>query len=299
MRQALVERVQKILGDAGWVSCSYHGCFDIAAKKGNLMLIKVLSNIDALQAEGAKNLKIISANLSASMLLIGESTNRERLGKGIVYERFGLPAVRLETFERLIAEGMFPTIYRDRGGLYVRIDRELLREARNKRDLSQRELAEAVGINKKAIYEHERAQLRMTMAIAERLEAVLKSRITDRINLFAETAAPATSSPKDRLEAAVGRDLAALGFRTDFVGAAPFDLFARERVLLLTDIETNRKAMLRRAKPLKNFINTVQKPAVLITERARDEELLGIPVLERKELKELGTKELIKIAKRR
>ncbi len=41
----------------------------------------------------------------------------------------------------------------------------------------------------------------------------------------------------------------------------------------------------------------VKKPAVLITEKAKDEEIKGIPVIERKKLKEMDKKELIKKAK--
>ncbi len=55
--------------------------------------------------------------------------------------------------------------------------------------------------------------------------------------------------------------------------------------------------MIKHAASLKDFINVVKKPAVLITEKAKDEEIKGIPVIERKKLKEMDKKELIKKAK--
>jgi predicted transcriptional regulator len=52
----------------------------------------------------------------------------------------------------MISQEIFPKIYRNRGGLYVEIDQEILRSTRKQKGLTQRELAEMVGINKKVIY---------------------------------------------------------------------------------------------------------------------------------------------------
>jgi len=291
------QQAQSFLEDNDYVICEYRGCFDIAAKKNVLLLLKTLLNVDSFQREQAKNLKIISNNLDAHPMLIGIQTTREKLERGIVYERFDLPTVSLKTFEDLVYNSIFPRIYRDRGGLYVEIDSQVLREVRKRKGFTQKELAEAVGINKKVIYEHEKKQLRMFLSIAERLEQILNRKIIKPVNMFKEY--EEHGYPKDRLENRIGRDLKRLGFETDFVKQAPLDVFAKEKTLIISDIEMKRKKMIKHAADLKDFINVVKKPAVFITEKVKEEELLGISIVEREELEEFeDSKELIKRAKK-
>lgn len=290
------QEVQKFLEKSDYVTYEYHGCFDIAARKDILLLLKILLNIDAFQNEQAKNLKIISNNLDAYPLLIGIQTNREKLKRGIVYERFEMPTVSLQTFENLICNNIFPRIYRDKGGLYVEIDSEILKETRKRKNFTQRELAEAVGINKKVIYEHEKKQLRMLLNIAERIEHILSEKIIQPADIFKRY--EEHGYPKDNLEKNVGKNLQNLGFRTDFVKQAPLDVFAREKALIISDVEANKRKIMRRAVYLKDFIDVVKRPAILITEKSKEEEISGIPVIERRELEGLDRKELIKRAKK-
>lgn len=292
----LKQEVQRFLEKSDYVTCEYKGCFDIAAKKDTLLLLKILLNIDGFQREQAKNLKIVSNNLDAHPFLIGIQTNREKLQPGIVYERFETPTVSLKTFEDLVVNSIFPTIYRDKGGLYVEIDSTVLREVRKKKNLSQRELAEAIGINKKVIYEHEKKQLRMLLEIAESLEKVLNQKIIKPIDVFKRY--EEHGYPKDYIERGIRKNLEKLGFKTDFVKQAPLDVFAKEKKLVLSNIEVNRRKMIRHAANLKNFINLVKKPAFIITENAKDEEIMGIPLIERKKLEEMDKKELIKKAEK-
>ena len=280
-----------------YATVAYHGCFDVAAKKEILLLLKTLYNIDSFQKEQARNLKIISNNLDAHPLIVGTHTRRESLKSGVVYERFELPTVSLETFEDLIVNGIFPKIYRDRGGMYVQVDSEVLKEARTNRGMTQRELAEAVGINKKVIYEHEKKQLRMLLEIAQRLEKILENKIITPAEVFKKYEEHGV--PKDELEKSIEIHLKKLGFKTDFVKQAPFDVFAKEKSMIISDIENNRRKMKKRVISLKAFVNIVKKPTVLITERTKEDQILGIPVVQRKELEGYQTgKELIKKAKR-
>jgi predicted transcriptional regulator len=100
------------------------------------------------------------------------------------------------------------------------------------------------------------------------------------------------------MERSIGRNLQRLGFKIDFVKQSPLDVFAKEKALIVSDIEIDKRKMKKRAADLKDFINIVKKPALLITEKAKNEELLGIPLIERKELEDIEGKELIKRAKK-
>jgi putative transcriptional regulator len=287
----------KILEKSDYTTSEFRGCFDIAAKKDTILLIKTLLNVDSFQKEQAKNLKIVSNNLDAYPLLVGVHTRVEKLKDGIVFERYELPTVSLKTFEDLIYNSIFPKIYRDRGGLYVEIDSKILRERRKNKGLTQRELAEAVGINKKSIYEHEKKQLRMVLDIAERLERILDEKITKHAIVFKTY--QAIGGPKNKMEKSVGKSLQKIGLETRFVGQAPLDVFAKKDALVISDIEPKTRRMMRRAVFLKDFIKVVNKPAVFITEKSKKDEVSGIPVIERKDLKDIESeKELLKIAKK-
>jgi putative transcriptional regulator len=290
------QQVQNFLEENDYATCEYKGCFDIAAQKNVLLLLKTLMNVDSFQQEQARNLKIISNNLDAHPMIIGIQTRREKLKPGIVYERYDMPTVSLKTFEDLICNSIYPKIYRDRGGLYVEIDSDVLKDSRKRKGMTQRELAEAVGINKKAIYEHEKKQLRMLLTIAEKLEQILNKKIIKPTEVFKKY--DEHGYPKDRMEKAVGKNLERIGFKTDFVKQSPFDVFAKEKSLVISDIEMNRKKMIKHAADLKDFITVVKKPAVFITKDFKEEEIHGIPVIKKKELEEIDKKELIKKAKK-
>jgi putative transcriptional regulator len=299
LKAPLIEQTEQLLEKNDWATVRYHGCFDIAAKKDGLLLIKLLTNVDAMLEGQASSLKTIAANLDASAILVGENTRRENLAKGVVYERFEVPTVSFETLEQLIAQEIMPRIYRDKGGLYVDIDSAALKSARSRKGLTQRELAEAVGVNKKAIWEHEKRQLRMMLEIAQKLEAVLDRKLVKGFDLLETKPEAIKAQPKDSLERAVGSDLKRLGFGLDFVRGAPFDIFARERALIISDVEANKRQLRKRAIALKEFIVLTKKPAVMITEQSKDDDLSGIPVLPRSELKEFAdSSEVIRLAKR-
>ncbi len=302
LKLAIEDRVENVLESSGYATARYHGCFDIAAKKKNILLLKILQNIDAFSEEQSENLKLISANLDAMPLVVGEQTRMEKLQAGVVYERYEMPAVNFHTFKRLIEEEIFPTVYRDRGGLYVHVDSEALRALRTEKGLTQAELAELVNINKKVVYEHERQQSRMVLEIAQKLENVLRHSLIKNafLNVAANSAAKERKTmPKDKMEKEIGSKLAAIGFKVAYAASAPFDILAREHTLVISDVESNKRRLSKRAPALKNFAAVMQKPALFITERHGEDTFDGVPVMRRDELKELeSSKQLIKFAKK-
>lgn len=292
----LKKDVEKFLEEAGYVICEYRGCFDIAAKKDKLLLIKVLSNIDSFLPEQAKNLKIISTNLSANPMIVGQTMTREKLKEGIVYERFDVPTVSIGTFENLICNRIFPRMYRDRGGLYVEVDSDVLKERRQRKNLTQMELAEMVGINKKVIYEHEKKSLRMLLDIADKLEGILNKRIIKSAEPFKRF--EEHGEPKSNMEKSVGSDLKKLGFEVDYVKQTPCDVLAKEKSTILSKIEPSKRKLKRSAETLRGFVRVTKRPAILLTTDVKVEDLLGIPVIRMKKLKEIEDKEeLLELAK--
>jgi len=146
MQQILVNAVIKILRKAGFkvtdVVETKPRCFDIVARKDDtVLLLKVLYNIDSLKYEMAEEMKNIAKLLKASPIIIGERFKLNYLERGVVYNRYGLPAINTATFYDFIIEGISPIIYAGPGGYYVKLDSEKLREMREKLGISLGEMA--------------------------------------------------------------------------------------------------------------------------------------------------------------
>ncbi|HIP58164.1 MAG TPA: transcriptional regulator, partial [Archaeoglobus profundus] len=110
MQQILVNAVIKILKKAGFkvtdVIETKPRCFDIVARKDDtVLLLKVLYNIDSLKYEMAEEMKNIAKLLKASPIIIGERFKLNYLERGVVYNRYGLPAINTATFYDFIIEG--------------------------------------------------------------------------------------------------------------------------------------------------------------------------------------------------
>ncbi|RLF30220.1 MAG: transcriptional regulator, partial [Thermoplasmata archaeon] len=79
-REGILDKVKKTLADAKFqvsvLDSSRPMSFDILARKRNtLLIIKVLTNIDAFSEDAANDLKTLSALLGGSPLIIGEKSS--------------------------------------------------------------------------------------------------------------------------------------------------------------------------------------------------------------------------------
>jgi len=80
-------------------------CFDVVGRKGDtLLIIKILSNVDAFSRENAEEMKVLAEMLHACPLLIGERSSSGLLEPGIVYSRFNIQIISNETLADHILE---------------------------------------------------------------------------------------------------------------------------------------------------------------------------------------------------
>jgi len=97
--------------------------FDIVARRDrSLLLVKVLTNVDAFSKENADDMKTLAEALSGSPLLVGERSGAGEIEEGIVYSRFNVPIISLRTLTELLWENVPPFIFAAPGGLYVKLD---------------------------------------------------------------------------------------------------------------------------------------------------------------------------------
>jgi len=227
----LLNDIEEILEENGYSYCEYNGCFDIAARRESIMLLKVLNNVDSFQEEQANNLKMLSNDLDAKPILVGLNTRREALSDNIIH-------------------GSLPTIFRFRGGMFAEIDPARLKSAREDVGLSQSDLAEKVGITKKSVYEHESKKLKIVYKNAVRMEKTLKTDLMIPLELKMSYAAKI--KPRSIFEGKISQNFRRMGFATDFVYQSPFNMIAKEKSFMLISDVDEKKNRIQKNLPYPN-----------------------------------------------
>ncbi len=285
----VAKRVLEILEEKNYEIFITTGCFDIAAKRrGLLLFLKILKNIDGFLPEHANSLKSICFMLDAYPFLIGENTNCERLVTGVVYERFEIPAMNAETFA-LVLESKIPEIWRDKGGRYAEIDPLKLKAARKEKGLTQKKLARLAGVTQKTIYMHEKMRKRAPLEVVERLESVLERRIRTQTSVFKKFSSHFSSGGLKKFERYVEKKLRNLGFDVSLLKRAPCDAVAKEEKLVASEIEESRKRLEYRAKRFEEFLRFLNCRGVVITNKFKVE--LSVPVIEKSELEKISSRQ--------
>ena len=148
--------------------------FDIVARRDKtLLLIKILSNVDAFSKDNSEEVKTLAEALGGSPLLVGERSGAGEIEQGIVYSRFNVPILALSTLKDLLLEEVPPFIFAAPGGLYVKLDSDLLKRLREEKSISLGNLAEVAGVSRRTIQMYETGMGAM-IDVAIRLEEYLE-----------------------------------------------------------------------------------------------------------------------------
>lgn len=293
-REQLTKRVREILAKCGYYVSDPHSIrsisFDIVARRDRqLLILKVLSNIDSLSTEDADELKVLATTLGASPIVIGQHSSASELEDGILYSRFGIPIVSEGTLREYLMDGIPPFVYAAPGGLYVHIDGEMLRSVRQARNISLGTLAEAAGVSRKAIQMYEGGMGAM-VDIATRIEEFLKEPIVVPLDPF-RFAAEVAETLRTFDELGANRDILEMmreiGYSVVPTRKSPFEALAREEeVLLLTGISDDPKTTERKARVVGNISRVMEKKSVIIIERRSSvESIEGTPLVTKDELR--------------
>jgi putative transcriptional regulator len=155
----------------------------IAGRNETLLVIKVVSHIDSVSEETARDLDHIARSLRGSPLIIGERARDAELERGAVYVRYGIFAVSVSTLYDAFVENNPPLVYASPGGLYVNINGQVLREQREKRNLSLGDLGNLLGVSRRAISKYE-SGMGTTLDIALRIEEIFDAALVRSIDLL-------------------------------------------------------------------------------------------------------------------
>jgi putative transcriptional regulator len=269
-------------------------CFDLVARRGEqLILVKVLANIDALTGEDAMALQMIAHFFNATPLVVGTKTRRGELDSGVVYKRYGVSTIAPPSFQSMIAEERLPREFIQRGGRFVAIDGSKLRDARLIQQMTTEELAECVQVSARAILAYEKDEMDVSTDVAERLEKVLETDLMIPIDLLGEkpndNAIRQLGKPQEipDLEKRVNEFFERLGMTVLWTDRAPFHVAAKEKgPPLISGVGSITSLTLKkRMGLLKSVSKVTESSAVIIVEEGTVEENASdLPVIRQLEL---------------
>lgn len=326
-RGHVLQEINELLANNGFETSHIYerSCFDmVARRKLLLLLLKVLVNIDGINGVQAQEIRKISHSFMASPLIVGLKSKSEHLEEDVVYERHGIPVIGLETLKNMIIEGEYPEILADRGGYYVQINGEVLKEVREDYNLSLKDLADLAHVSRETIYKYEHGIVRACPETAMMLEDILNLKITLSIDLFKVpdslkelNIGKSNESPlndnKINMNEFQPQKLVELGFGIIPTQKTPFDALAKlennnqisknVETPLITNLEKNRKqrTLKKMAITLKDLSLITGSSSVFILDNEKIKESLdGIPVVHGWEMGEIETPaEFLKMIKER
>ncbi|MBU4189514.1 MAG: transcriptional regulator [Candidatus Thermoplasmatota archaeon] len=300
-RQTLINGVRETLAKSGfYVSGPCNAVsFDIISRRDNtLLIIKVLTNVDAFSKPVANELKTLTKFLEASPLLIGEKSGAGEIEDDVIYLRHGVPIISKGTFDNLFLEGTPPLMYASPGGFYVRLDTDMIRRVREKKKISLGTLAEIAGVSRRAIQMYEEGMSAM-VDVAVRLENFLGEPVVLPIDPFSYASeTPDTEEMEfdmfEDFEKNVFAKLNEIGYRVVPIMRCPFNALTKDKkTLILTGIGRYDKPLLKKAEIVTNLSRVTEKHSVFFVEHSEKQNLEGTPLISISELKKINDPEKI------
>jgi putative transcriptional regulator len=318
--QVLLE-ITELLASHGFETSNIYdrSCFDMIVRRELiLLLLKVLINVDGFSSQQAQEIKRLARTFLASPLIVGFKSKTEPLEEDVVYERHGIPVVAPETLRNMVVDEVYPEVLAGRGGYYVNINGEILKEVRERENLSLKDLADIAHVSRETIYKYEHGMVRAYPETAMLLENILNIKITLDIDLFktpepesdmlkSDQASETEDNPQDI--SPEPKELIKLGFGVLPTYRTPFDAISQansrkeKENILLTNLEKNRnsQALKKMALNVKDLSDITKKEAVFIMESKRVVECIeGIPAVNTDEICEMeNCREFIQLLKER
>ncbi len=289
MKKDLIARVMETLQEAGFIVSSRCEArsFDLAARREEITLLtKILHNIDGINEEVARSIKRAAFCLLASPVVIGEKRGTLFLEDDVVYHRYGIPALNAHTLYDYFVEGVHPYVYSATGGLYVNIDGEEMKWARERKELSLGDVAAELGVSRRSVSKYEEGGASTTIDIALKLEEILDTKLIEILDFLTSEFENSLPRAQDIQGARV--EEVASGLEQDILGAmeeigfeifrtayAPFNAVSlpqsqrlsgeeSERMKILTGISKYTGRMIKRARIISSLSQVTRTKSVLV-----------------------------------
>lgn len=302
-KDILIHQIIEVLERAGFMvsnQCNIRPrSFDIAARQGNTLLFcKVLYNIDGLNEETAHEMKSLAKYLDGYPILIGAKTRDQLLEDSVVYMRYDIPALSIQTLYDYFVENVPPLVSAAPGGLYVSIDGDVLKEARMNISMSLGALASELGVSRRTISKYEEGQMDASIDIVLHLEEILDMALAKSIDIlrsFEKELDPATVSEDTSERKTPPNDnilnlIYTLGYDVLSTNQAPFKAVSKDTSnTFLTGVSEYSNAMVKRAHLMSSISNVIDTQSVFIIEgKSRYKSVESTVLIERDELNSIA-----------
>lgn len=306
-RTVLVKNIRDTLSKAGFYVSDFHSIrlsgFDIVARRDNtLLIIKVLTNIDSFSEDVANEIQTLASLLKAHPLLIGEKTGFYPLEDGVVYFRFGIHTITLDTLRNHLFEGMPIKAFAAPGGLYANLDEEKIQMLRHKQGISLGSFARTVRVSRKTAQLYEQG-MNARIEIASRIEEVLEDSVTVPIDILQPQAGKITEdkaplqrkNPLEAFQQDIFSILESVGYKIIHMEKCPFEAVSKEREsVLLTSAHKYDRRLVQKAYVMSKISKITEKHAVVFTDRETSKtNVEGTPLIKKKELRKIRDPEEI------
>ncbi|MFB6255107.1 MAG: transcriptional regulator [Halobacteriaceae archaeon] len=296
-RSALIGNIMAMLEDAGFTvseRCAIRPkSFDLAARRGDdLILVKILMNIDAFDAPTGHEMRRLGEYLQATPLVIGLRTRDEELQSGVAYFRHGVPVLSPNTAMDLFVEDVPPLIYAAPGGLYVNIDSNILADKRKEEEMSLGQLATELGVSRRTVSKYE-SGMNASIDVASKLEEIFDENLTEPVDVLegAEDVRDADPPPDDPTpnpeDEQIVTILNRVGFTVHPTVRAPFKAISEDSENmdnLLTGHSDLTKAAIKRARLMSSLGDVTQTKSVYFVDEANRESIKGTAIIENEEI---------------
>ncbi|MCK4937722.1 MAG: transcriptional regulator [Methanosarcinales archaeon] len=269
--------------------------FDIAAGNDEvLLLIKVLSNVDGLKQDTAQEMLQLSEYLDGSPLVIGEKTRDHPLESGVVYYRYGIPSININTLYDYFVEEVPPIVYAAPGGLYVNVDGHVLQEMRLHSNLSIGALASELGVSRRSISKYEDDDMDMSVDMVIQLEDMFNQAIAlaiDFLNVDNKGRKNRPTPVETEPSISIKSILSSLDVDVVPVSQAPFNAVSFEHrnsnenkniPIILTGFSDYTGAMIKRAKLMSSISEVTKAQSMFIVNGECKSECVDSTVLLKK-----------------
>ncbi len=309
-RLPLIDHVRQLLAQAGFAvsdRCDLRPVsFDLVARRDReLVVVKVLGNVDAMGEAIADEIKLLCRFLEARPLLVGLRSGTGELEPGVVYARYEIPILHPDTLTDYLLEGQRPMVFAAPGGFYVRLNGSELRSSREAHGISLGTLAQVAGVSRRAIQMYEQG-MNASIDAAMRLEEFLGAELIrpmdplhmdpgpDHAPHKAHPASNAKEPKVDPMETLVRRILEGMGYDVRATRRSPFDAISSQGTdTLLTGIGRDSPQLRRRVRIVADVGRVIERPAFFVVERTRHQHIEGVPIVDRRELRRLTDPEAI------
>lgn len=305
-RSALVENVMAMLEDAGFLvsdRCAVRPkSFDVAARrKTDVILLKILGNIDSFDAITGTEMRRLGMYLDATPLVIGLRTRDEELEPGVVYFRHGVPVLSPDTAMDLFVEDVPPLIYAAPGGLYVSINGSVVADEREKREWSLGQLANELGVSRRTVSKYEDG-MNASVEVAVQLEELFEEPLTNPVDVFdPEEINDEDSTPEDPEADPDDEQLIAVltrvGFDVHPTLSSPFNAVSeneRENTKMLTGHSAFNRTAQKRAKIMSSVGRVTRSTSLYVVDDTSRESVGGTALIQREEIEEIDDSDDLK-----